>query len=219
MQRYFLPSLDAPLTKQDQLHITKVMRMRTDDFIIVCDTSCYEARITIDSSGVTYEKIKALPKKEVMPITLVQALLKGSKIETTVKYATMLGVKDIILVPMHYSEVKQLSDNKLTRLHLIMKEAAELAHRDDVPSLKLIDHLNDIEWDTPTYLLDELETKLMTPKFNTPITLIVGPEGGIHPNEREWLIKKHVTPVSLGPLILSAEFAGVAAISKWIQFP
>jgi 16S rRNA (uracil1498-N3)-methyltransferase len=219
MQRYFLPFLNAPLSQQDQKHIIKVMRMRTDDFIIVCDQNCHEARITIDSNSVTYEKIKALPKKEVVPITLVQALLKGSKIETTVKYATMLGVKDIILVPMHYSELKSMNDHKMARLGLIIKEAAELSHRDELPKIKVMHHLKEIKILKHTYLLDELETHQIIPKFNTPLMLIVGPEGGIHSSEREFLVENNVVPTSLGPLILSAEFAGVAAISKWIQFP
>jgi RsmE family RNA methyltransferase len=80
-------------------------------------------------------------------------------------------------------------------------------------------HLKEIKILKHTYLLDELETHQIIPKFNTPLMLIVGPEGGIHSSEREFLVENNVVPTSLGPLILSAEFAGVAAISKWIQFP
>ena len=47
-----------------------------------------------------------------------------------------------------------------------------------------------------------------------PLAVIIGPEGGFDPQEREWLLRiPHVTRISLGPRILRGDTAGVAALA------
>ncbi len=47
-----------------------------------------------------------------------------------------------------------------------------------------------------------------------PLAVIIGPEGGFDPQEREWLLRvKNVTRLSLGPRILRGDTAGVAALA------
>jgi 16S rRNA (uracil1498-N3)-methyltransferase len=217
MQRYFLDEQDN-LTKIDQNHIIKVLRMRSNDRIIVCKEVCHDAIIHISGQTVTYTRLEQRPKIVKRHITLVQGLPKAPKIETTIKYATMAGVSKILIVPMHYSQVKQLpKEIKFDRYHMIAKEASELSHRDDIPEITALDSLNALDFSKPVYLLDELSDQKISDHLED-ITIIVGPEGGIHKDERLMLLQKGAKAISLGPLILSSEIAGVIAISQLIRF-
>lgn len=219
MQRYFVSHEGAPLSDQDQKHIIKVMRMRSNERIIVCSKVCYEAIITIQDSVVAYEHARLLPKVKKRHITLVQGMPKHPKIETTIKYASMVGVSSIILVPMKYSVIPTIpSTQKLLRYEMIAKEACELAHRDDLPSIKAIPRLEDIELLKTTYLLDEATNHIPFDEKAEDIMIIIGPEGGIHPEERTMLISKGAKQMTLGPFIMSSEIAGVIALSKLIHF-
>ena len=49
-----------------------------------------------------------------------------------------------------------------------------------------------------------------------PVAILIGPEGGFTPEERDWLRgREDAAAVSLGPRILRAETAAVAALSVW----
>jgi 16S rRNA (uracil1498-N3)-methyltransferase len=100
---------------------------------------------------------------------------------------------------------------------MIAKEASELSHRDDIPEITALDSLNGLDFSKPVYLLDELSDQKISDHLED-ITIIVGPEGGIHKDERLMLLQKGAKAISLGPLILSSEIAGVIAISQLIRF-
>jgi 16S rRNA (uracil1498-N3)-methyltransferase len=218
MQRYFIPLGKTQLSDTDQHHIKKVMRMKTGDQVIICSDSCQLVELTI-KEDVTYKMIKALEKIKKRKIILVQGLPKHPKLETTIKYATMAGVDEIICVPMMYSIVKDISsDSKMQRYHMIAKEASELSHRDDVPKISLIKTLKEIDLLPNTYLFDEKSNDIIQDRTTQPVMIIIGPEGGIHEDERQYLLSKGVKNTSLGPLIYSSEIAGVLAIQTLMTF-
>ena len=218
MQRYFIPSGTTSLSKSDQHHIKHVMRMKSHDHVIICNDACYISEVII-ADEVSYKHIKALPKIHKRQVVLVQGLPKHPKVETTIKYATMAGVDKIILLPLKYSIVKELpSDQKQLRYQMIAKEAAELSHRDDIPEIKFLSKLDDIKLFDKTYLFDELSKQIIKDDTSDPVMIIIGPEGGIHQDERDNLISKGALSVSLGPLIYSSEIAGVLAIQTLMTF-
>ena len=46
--------------------------------------------------------------------------------------------------------------------------------------------------------------------------LLVGPEGGFSPDERRFILSKpYVVPISLGPRLLLADTAAIAALTVW----
>lgn len=222
-QRYFLDQLNQPITGQDAHHIKKVMRMNDGDEIIVCaNQKCFLASILIEDTTVSYKIIDELKQPFSMDVTLIQGLPKGSKNEFVVKYATIFGASKIIFIPMHRSIAKlENTDNKLKRLSMIAKEAAELAHRFEVPSILFEKSLNQIHYESFDLVLlaDENNKTLMIDQVipesikNKKILLIIGPEGGITDTERELLQNKKAISISLGHNIIPTEAACLYALS------
>lgn len=219
MQRYFLEKEGHEITGSDVFHITKVMRMKTGDRVIVCyQKQCYEVALNIEDARVFFDVIKPINAQQEPTITLVQGLPKHPKTETIAKYATLFGASHIIFVPMHRSIAKSDNEaNKLKRLNAITKEAAELSHRNEVPSVSFIDHLKSIDWHTfsDIILCDENEH---TQTLNQTVkdinnqrhyAIIIGPEGGISEAERNYLQSVHAISVSLGHRILPTELASL----------
>jgi 16S rRNA (uracil1498-N3)-methyltransferase len=62
-------------------------------------------------------------------------------------------------------------------------------------------------------LLDPEGTPILGTPIAAPVTVALGPEGGIEPHERDLLVEGGFTPVSLGPVLLRFETAGVAALA------
>jgi 16S rRNA (uracil1498-N3)-methyltransferase len=222
-QRYFLDELNHKITGQDAHHIIRVMRMKTGDEIIVCHQgSCFLASLEVNQQDVNYKILKTLEKPNTMDVTLIQGLPKHPKTETVVKYATVYGATNIVFTPMNRSIAKiENSDKKLSRLHIIAKEASELAHRFDVPSVLMINALKDIDFSVyDLILLADENHRTTTLKNVVPddisklrIAVIIGPEGGITDQEREFLLTQKAISVSLGLNILPTEIASLYMLS------
>jgi 16S rRNA (uracil1498-N3)-methyltransferase len=224
MQRYFLAKHESlEITGPDAHHITKVMRMTSGEQVIVCaDRQCFLVTLEIKEGRVFYhinEEIKREPDPQ---ITLIQGLPKHPKTETVAKYATLFGASNIVFVPMMRSIAKSDNEaNKLKRMHLIAKEAAELAHRFDIPEIRFETNLKNLDWSRFSVILlaDENEkTKTLLevlPEVNSnmSIALIIGPEGGIADQERSYLSSVGAHFVSLGKNILPTELASLYALS------
>jgi 16S rRNA (uracil1498-N3)-methyltransferase len=222
-QRYFLDENNGLITGQDAHHIKQVMRMKNDDVIIICvDGECYESSITINKDEVSYQIQKKLIKHESINVTLFQGMPKGNKIEITLKYATMYGVSNIVLVDMKRTIQGGIpSDQKKKRYEMIMKEASELSHRFEIPSLSYEKGLEQVNWSLyDLILLADEDEKTVTLNDAIPdqikglrMALIIGPEGGIDPKERVFLKMHHAKLISLGSNILSSEIASLYALS------
>lgn len=225
-QRYFLTKNDfenKTITSDDRHHITRVMRMKTNDQVEVCYLkACYLTKLIINEQEVSFEIIHTLEKRRTVDVTLIQGLPKGNKLDIICKYATIFGVAKLFFAQMDRSIAKEKnSDNKKRRLHLIAKEAAELAHRFDVPEIEFFKSLKQIDFNAFDMILlaDENEKTQMlkdvikTKDIDKKIALIIGPEGGITDGERAFFNQKNVYIISLGDNILPTEIAAIYALS------
>lgn len=222
-QRYFLSLDTGKITGQDAHHIKKVLRMQVGDEIIVCAKGiCHIARISAIEDDVFYEKIIELESPNTMDVTLIQGMPKGSKIETTLRYATMFGVSSFILVDMVRSiHAEKPSANKIKRFEMIIKEASELAHRFSMPTFEFKTKLQDIDYQSYDLVILADEKERAKPLIEAlpksikrlKIALIIGPEGGIDDRERSYLKAQKAVLVSLGSNILSSEIAALYPLS------
>lgn len=151
-------------------------------------------------------------------IRLVLAALKRDAMEWAVQKATELGVARIAPVFCLRSVPDRLN---IDRLRAIAREAAEQSERLDVPTIaepvalhRLLD-----AWDGTPLLVaaerrDAPPLALALAGRRPPLAVLVGPEGGFAGAELDDMTRRaFVVPASLGPRILRADTAVVAALA------
>jgi len=148
------------------------------------------------------------------------APLKSARLDYVVQKATEMGAGTIQPVITRFTQVHRINADKL-RANVI--EAAEQCEVLTVPELAPETTLDRLVagWDPERALIfaDEGQASAspiaaLTALGSRPFGLIVGPEGGFAPEERERLLAQAFTiPISLGPRILRADTAAVAAMA------
>lgn len=221
MQRYILDDKTKTFYKSDLHHIKNVMRMKDNDELIIClEKKCYLSKLDFHSD-LGYLIIRELEVSKSLNITLIQGMIKGTKIDTTVKYTTIFGVKKIVLIPFDRSIAKNKNaDHKVERLFSIAKEATELSHREAIPKIDVLDSVKEVNWNSFDYILlaDEEEKNVYLDDIkidkNKKIAIIIGPEGGISDNERKYFKEIKAISISLGKYIFPAEIAAISILNK-----
>ncbi|MDL2319205.1 16S rRNA (uracil(1498)-N(3))-methyltransferase [Eubacteriales bacterium OttesenSCG-928-A19] len=218
--------LDAEETR----HAVQVLRLKKGASIILLDGlgSVFEAEIedtgTKQKPAVTARILSQLPDNEPRTrVTLYQGLPKQGKLETILQKCTELGVHALQPVQFERS-VKEDSKNPektLQRLRRVASEAVKQCGRGQVPMVGQTKPLSEVmDRITGHGLLlipweEERETRIADVMGENPpheIAIVIGPEGGIAPEEVERLVRAGGRTVTLGPRILRTETAGMAAL-------
>ncbi len=175
------------------------------------------------------------PQRGPPDVDLIVALVKRSRLETIVEKAAELGARRVRLVVTRRTNAGHVN---LARLQAIATEAAEQTGRLDVPQVCAPEPLDAMldGWDPLRRLMfcDEAGddparrwggeagragpalTVLATQARDAPWAVLIGPEGGFDPVERDRLrALPHVAPVTLGPRILRADTAAITALTLW----
>jgi len=178
--------------------------------------------------------LRAQPEQIPTSPKLLFAPLKKTRTDFAVEKATELGVSHIFPVATERTQTRRV---KTDRLQALAIEAAEQTERMDVPEIADMQSLDQAlsAWpaDAPLVFCDEAgddagavwggEHGRATPmaaalrgRDSAGGGILIGPEGGFSPAERDHLRSlAFVVPVTLGPRILRAETAIVAALSIW----
>ncbi len=211
---------------QDAVHLQKSLRLRVGDEVLVCDGRSTEYDTVIaafDERGAHLEVTAVRPSKAepTLKLTLYQGLPKSDKLEWIIQKAVELGVTEIVPVEMTRSIAKlgDKADKKQKRWQTIADEAASQSGRGILPTVHTPVRFRDILprlADTPAIVCyeggGEPFSALIAPD-QTALALIIGPEGGIAPEEIEALLAAGVKAATLGPRILRCETAPIAAIA------
>ena len=207
----------------DQAHyLRNVMRLAEGDEILVFNGREGEWRATL--AGVTKRGCALQIGEQTRVQTtgpdleLVAALVKRARLETIIEKAAELGASRVRLVVTQFTGADHTN---VARLQAIATEAAEQTGRLDVPEvvapLKLDRLIADWPQDRRLVFCDEAgdaRPVMEALKEPAPMAVLIGPEGGFAPDERERLrALPFVTPVSLGPRILRADTAAISALT------
>jgi len=155
---------------------------------------------------------------------LVVAPVKRARMDTIIEKATELGVARILPVFTRFTNVARVN---LDRLAAQAVEAAEQCERLDVPDIAPPSDLERVLADWPAerqiLLCDEAGAReravpplvdLCADLVRQPLAVLIGPEGGFAPAELDLLRQvPFLTPVGLGPRILRADTAAIAALA------
>ena len=161
------------------------------------------------------------PREDVPDLWLCAAPIKRGRIDWVAEKASELGVSRLVPVATRRAVVDKLNAERL-RAHMI--EAAEQCERTALPELADLVPLDRLLRDWPQarrlFFADEEGGAHLLGAIREnsgPAAFLIGPEGGLDPAEREAIRAcASAVPVSLGPRILRAETAAVAAVSVWM---
>lgn len=154
-------------------------------------------------------------------LELIVAVVKKARVETIVEKAAELGARRVRLVLTKRTNADRI---RLDRLDAIAEEAAEQTGRLDVPvvddPVKLDAVLDGWEDGRRLMFCDETggapAMTALREAGEGPWSILIGPEGGFSPEEGERLRSlPFTTAVSLGPRILRADTAAIAAMTLW----
>ena len=219
----------APTVDQSR-YLIAVMRLNVGDEILVFNGQDGEWRCSLTEAGkrgaLLCCEAQTREQDHAPDLDLVIAMVKRGRVETIVEKAAELGARRVRLTQTRRTNVDFL---KLGRLDAIAIEAAEQTGRLDVPVIDDPQKLDKIldGWDPARRLVfcDEggdakgMIEALAGPsqeRIGAPAAILIGPEGGFAPEERERLRSlPFVIPASLGPRILRADTAAIAAMTLW----
>lgn len=147
---------------------------------------------------------------------LLMAPIRRNRMDFVIEKAVELGARRIIPVQTAYTNERFRADK--AQAHAI--EAAEQCGATYVPKVVQLIKLPDLlaDWPTDRALIFCDERRAAAPATATlpqaPAAILIGPEGGFAPNEQA-AIAALAQPISLGPRILRADTAAVAALALW----
>ncbi len=227
MPRFFKEDFkSAPyLEGDDARHAAKSLRVRVGEELTVCDLNGFDYRCAVSevTSDRVYLEIKETAQNTTEPstvVTLYQCLTKGDKMDLIVRQAVECGVSRI--VPVLSENCVSRPDEKslykkIERWQKIADEAAGQSGRGILPkvenALTLKQVAGEIKSHDKVFFFYEAGGVPMQRESIKNAAVIIGPEGGFSPDEAKALEQNGAVVTTLGPRILRAETAPVAALT------
>jgi 16S rRNA (uracil1498-N3)-methyltransferase len=212
-------------------HLRDSRRLRPGDSLAINDGggTRYRVEVTHVTSQVIDSRIidrQTEPLRQTAPIVLGQSLIKGDKMDWVIQKATELGVAAIAPIHSTHSVIKpnpERLEHQRIRWERIARDAAQQSERWTIPTIADPVDLEEICRQYASALLKGMLVERSNgPSLNAiplpsdrqrPIVLLIGPEGGWTPEEQRLAQEQGFLPLALGPRILRAETAAIAALS------
>ncbi len=214
-------------------YLLNVLRLRTGNTILVFNGRDGEWCATVATAGkrgASLEIAEQTREQESGPdIHYLFAPLKRARLDYMVQKATELGVARLVPVITRRTIADRVN---LERLRANAIEAAEQCGILRVPDIGEPAKLEHVlaRWDNsrrlifcdegaivadPVAVLRKAFGERATDRTNSPpVAVLIGPEGGFDPSERDSLLSKPFTvPISLGPRVMRADTAAIAALA------
>jgi len=215
--------LDGP----EGRHGARVLRIGVGEQVMLSDGVGRRVDAVVQSVGVGTLDVRVLAiTLEPQPdscFVLIQALAKGDRDEQAIEAATELGVDEVVPWQAARSVVIWRGQRAVRSLHKwesVVLAATKQSRRSWVPSVSgLADRAAVIQRITEAALALVLHqeapqrlTDVILPRSGD-VVLIVGPEGGITPEELSAFVDAGAVSVRLGPHVLRSSSAGPAALA------
>ncbi len=214
------------LSAQESRHALSSLRMTSGEQVLLSDGHGRKAlgRLEVHNSlaSVVIESIDDEPQPN-PSITVAQALAKGEHGELAIDLMTQVGVDRIIPWSAQRSIVQlkgDRADKALIKWQQSARAAAKQSRRSRLPEISEVHSTGELitllaDFDAVFVLHEAGTTPLASAELpaSGSICLIVGPEGGISPEELTAFSSRGAHPVVLGPDVLRASLAGAVAIS------
>ncbi|HEX4377699.1 MAG TPA: 16S rRNA (uracil(1498)-N(3))-methyltransferase [Steroidobacteraceae bacterium] len=207
-------------------HIGRVLRARPGDSLTLFNGEGgeFDAQIqSLDRRGVQVRigSHQAIERESPLRITLLQAMARGERMDFIVQKATELGVTALVVWSALRSVARPDPDGQRKRVDHwrgIMISACEQCGRNRLPALHLAPDLASAIAQAGQGLRlvmtpEATESLPVLARGAGDVSLLIGPEGGFAPEELELAGGRGFTGCRLGPRILRAETAPLAALT------
>lgn len=231
-RRFFVDRIQeglAEITGERAWHLARVLRAQPGQVYELSDNQrVYLGRVELATKDrVLFQLLAPLPA-ELPPLrlTLLLALIKFDRFEWALEKVTELGVERVVPIITSRSEkgLELGARKRLARWERIALEAAQQARRSFLPRILPPTSLEQALYtgEAYRYRLEELPgtphllAVLPPDRLRRPedqVAILVGPEGGWTDRERELATGQGWQAASLGPFILRAETAAMAAVA------
>ncbi len=165
---------------------------------------------------------RPIERESLLELTLAQGISRGERMDLVVQKATELGVRRIVPVLAERSVVRldeRQEQKKLAHWRAIAVAACEQSGRNRVPEVTAAATLNELlatlSPDSTRVLLSPtgtLSARDLAPLAG-PLTVLIGPEGGLTDAEQEASVSAGFMRMRLGPRVLRTETAALAALA------
>jgi 16S rRNA (uracil1498-N3)-methyltransferase len=225
------PGTLVELPRDTASHLAKVLRARSGDELILFNGDGREFNGAIEA--VRGSRVSAsvgdgrqVDRESPLAITLVQCVPRGDRMDFIVQKATELGVARIVPVLSQRSVVrldKAQAESKAIHWRAVAVSACEQCGRNRLPTIEaaqpLLNYLGESSAGTGPRLVLEPESTAQDLGGAAAIAdaeIAIGPEGGFASDELEAFRVAGFSQIGLGPRILRAETAAIAAV-VWLQ--
>lgn len=225
---YLAPDLASgqqlTLNKDQSLYLAAVLRKTVGDEVVVFNgrDGAWRASLLSDSKkSVVLDLLEQIaPQTPVSDLWYGFAPLKSERLDYVIQKAVEMGAGTIQPVLTRYTQISRLKHDKLVANAIEAAEQCEVLsvpHVADEITLERL--LADWPADRKLILADETAAsaspiETLTALRGEKIGILIGPEGGFSDEEREKMrALPFVVPISLGPRILRADTAAVAALA------
>jgi len=215
---------------QDAHHISRVLRLKVGDSIVVVAPNGQAGTaqikdLAIDQVTLLLQEAIVEQKEAPVNVYLAQGLPKSDKMDYIVQKAVELGVKAVYPIQMEHSVVQYDHNKKKARRERWQKlsvEAAKQCGRTLVPTVEPIQGLTELLAGLPkqivVIMLYEGQViqglkQVLAEKPAASYLLLVGPEGGFSTKEVALCQEHGASIATLGPRILRTETASLAGVA------
>jgi 16S rRNA (uracil1498-N3)-methyltransferase len=228
----------AVITGSQAEHMARVLRAQPGlEADVVAGGHVFHAEVAaVSPEEIRFNLIAEVQADPALPVTLVVSLHKFDRMEWAIEKATELGVATIAPVIARRTEkhLAQAAEKRVQRWRRIAHEAAQQSRRSDVPLIHAPAPLAEriraasaspsstsgtsyivlAEQERTTTLRTALDEAIAQAQAEMPtLEIAIGPEGGWAPDEEALFDANGWRSASLGPRILRAETAALAALA------
>jgi 16S rRNA (uracil1498-N3)-methyltransferase len=209
----------------DHHYLFRVRRLPVGATVIVFDGEGAEADAVVERVDAERAELRvgaARREPAATPrLTVVQAVVKGDRMDWCVQKLVEVGVDRLVLVTTERCVVRldaERAEARRARLQTIAAEAAKQARRATVPAVEWSTFDAALAGDGLRLVCHPQSSRSLADHLGTSaaaVTFLVGPEGGLTPAELDRAAAAGFEAVALGPTVLRAETAGVAAVAAF----